>query len=392
MNLPVDGKNRVIQVDIVRGFALFGVLLVNLTMIDATIYTHLSSPFLLKGIGNQLSAWAIHVFASGKFYTLFSMLFGLSFYLFMNKSNQQPVSSVLFVKRLIFLFFLGCMHLVFVWYGDILLTYAVTGAILLMLHKRSDQSLMRTAVILLILISVLYASFSVDSFHYSSDGDSSLQAISLSEKEAQNYYSQSSYAQMVQYRFNEEIPLVLSNLLIIVPKILALFIFGYLIGRKKIFTNLEANMPKIVKIWTVTGILSLISIGLYTAVITGILVKKAVWIGFLADELLTFMLAVFYMTSLIRLYANKHWKKPLTLLKYPGQMALTNYLVQTITVTTFINGYGAGWFGKIEYWQYVPIAIAFFTLQIFASRLWLMRFKQGPVEWVWRKFTYMKIH
>ena len=392
MNLPVDGKKRVIQVDIVRGFALFGVLLVNLTMIDATIYTHLSSPFLLEGSANQLSAWIIHTFASGKFYTLFSILFGLSFYLFMNKSDQQQVSSFLFVKRVAFLFVLGTMHLVFVWYGDILLTYAITGVILLLLHKRSDRSLMRTAAILLILISVLYASFSVDSFQYSNEADLPLHAVSLSEKEAQSHYKQVSYGQMVQYRLSDEIPLVISNLMIIVPKILALFIVGYLIGQKKIFTNLEANMPKIVKIWTVMGMLSLISIGLYTAVLIGILENEAVWIGFLADELLTFTLAVFYMTSLIRLYTCERWKKPVSLLKYPGQMALTNYLVQTITFTTLINGYGAGWFGKIEYWQYIPIAITFFALQICASRLWLNYFKQGPIEWVWRKFTYLKIH
>ena len=142
-----QNSNRIIEMDIIRGFALFGVLLVNMTMIDATMYSY-ESPSLL-----------IHLFAVGKFYTLFSMLFGLGFFYFMNKPDGTVLDGYLFKRRLIALFFFGLLHLIFVWYGDILHVYAITGAVLLKSRNRSVKALLKTSVLLFVLSTFMFAWF-----------------------------------------------------------------------------------------------------------------------------------------------------------------------------------------------------------------------------------------
>ena len=194
---PIQNDNRVVEIDIIRGFALFGVLLVNMTMIDTTLYSNVSSPFDLVNPLARFSALMIHLFAVGKFYTLFSILFGLGFFYFMNKSE---VSGHVFRRRLIALFFFGILHLVLVWYGDILHVYAITGAVLLNSRNRSSKSLLKTAILLFILSTLMFAWFK---------GSGGTQVdMSAAILDAENAYTQSSYITMLQYRVTRELPMI----------------------------------------------------------------------------------------------------------------------------------------------------------------------------------------
>ncbi|HSN65600.1 MAG TPA: DUF418 domain-containing protein, partial [Fusibacter sp.] len=98
--------------------------------------------------------------------------------------------------------------------------------------------------------------------------------------------------------------------------------------------------------------------------------------------------ALLYATSLILLYQSAHFRKIVSPLQFSGKMALTNYLVQTICFTTLFYGYGAGLYGKLPNWAYFPIAVAFYLIQIGLSKWWLSHHTLGPMEKVWRKFTY----
>jgi len=384
MNTPTLKKNRIQQMDVIRGFALFGVLLVNMTMIDATMFSYSSSYLDSLGILNQFSAWMIHVFASGKFYTLFSMLFGLGFYFFMNKSDGTIVENKFFKRRLLALLFFGILHLIFVWYGDILHVYAITGALLLANKNKSPKQLLRTAAILFILSTAI--------FMLASGANSDVQDFNPVVDEAIAAYTQQSYFEMISYRLSYEIPNVLMNLIFVIPKILALFLLGYYVGKKEIFKNLDANRTLIHQVWVWGLVISVICGFGYTVSEYGMLGGSGPYLSVLFDEVLTLSGALFYATSLIKIYEKKWGAWLLTPLKHSGQMALTNYLTQTIFFTTLIYGYGFGWFGNIPQWAFFPIAVSFYAIQCAFSMWFMKRYTFGPVEKIWRGITYWKSH
>ena len=139
MSIPIEKKKRVEQIDVIRGFALMGVLLVNMTMIDGTLFSSVDPG--LEGI-NLIFQKAIHFFAVGKFYTLFSMLFGLGFYYFMKKDEGERIGKKLYKRRLMALFCFGLLHLIFVWHGDILHVYALVGICLMLNTNTSSAKLL----------------------------------------------------------------------------------------------------------------------------------------------------------------------------------------------------------------------------------------------------------
>ncbi|HSN67301.1 MAG TPA: DUF418 domain-containing protein, partial [Fusibacter sp.] len=302
--MTLQNNNRIIEMDIIRGFALFGVLLVNMTMIDATMYSY-ESPSLL-----------IHLFAVGKFYTLFSMLFGLGFFYFMNKPDGTLVAGYLFRRRLIALFFFGLLHLIFVWYGDILHVYAITGAILLNNRNRSVKSLLKTSVLLFILSTFMFAWFSSSG---GTQGD-----MSTVIQDAESAYTQTSYFNMLYYRITHELPMIAFNFIAVLPKILSLFMFGYYIGKRQIFSSLEDNLSLVRRTWRLSGVIAFVCGLGYTLIIGEYIALRLEILAVVFDELLTLSGALFYATSLILLYQSARFKKIVSPLQFSGKMALTN--------------------------------------------------------------------
>lgn len=375
---PTTKANRVVEIDIIRGFALFGVLLVNLTMMHQSMF---SAPQALAGLSgiNALSAAAIGLFAQGKFYTIFSFLFGLGFYYFIDRPHvDEKIVGNRFKRRMYALLLFGMGHLVFVWFGDILHSYALCGFILFSKRNRTDAQFKRSIVILLI-VSLLIIGLA------SSAGPDAGYEAQMVEK-ANAAYTGTSYMAMVIYRITNELPLVLANLIAVVPKLLAMFYMGYLSGRHRVFHQLDQHQRAIKTIWRFAAVTSLICF----AAIIGLGRLSGFLPNFLKgmlNEVTTVSGSAFYVTTLLLLLKSP-FKRFLSPLQYSGRMALTNYLTQTIFWTTLINGYGLGYFGKIPYWAFFPLALVFYAIQIAFSALWLRRFNFGPMEKLWRTMTY----
>lgn len=380
MNSPVERQKRVIEMDIIRGFALFGVLLVNLTMIDATMYSYVASPLLQVSKLDQVASWFIHLFAVGKFYTLFSMLFGLGFYFFLNKPGDLIENEKYFKRRLWILMVIGALHLTFVWYGDILHVYAVTGLFLFSMRNKDYKSLLKQAAILLLFSTVLFTMAQ-------GSGEATYQSDTV--QKSIEVYNQPGYFTMVVYRMQNEIPMILLNLIFIIIKILALFSIGYSVGKMHIFNDIKEKLKQIKNFFFITGTFSVV---LMIAYVISIIKFDNPQFAVVFDEALTLTGALTYASALILLYNSKYLYKIVKPLAAAGQMALTNYLVQTVFFTTFFYGYGLGRFGKHHQVDYIILALVFFMIQIVFSNLWLKRFKFGPCEWLWRKLTYLQSH
>lgn len=379
MSHPIEKKKRVEQIDVIRGFALMGVLLVNMTMIDGTLYS--SSDPGLDGV-NLIFQKLIHFFAVGKFYTLFSMLFGLGFYYFMKKDDGEQIGKKLYKRRLMALFCFGLLHLMFVWHGDILHVYALVGIFLMLNPNTSSAKLLKRAVFLFILSTVMMVLL-----QSGSGGD----AFAYDDiiKETTEVYTEGRYFEVVAFRVTQELPLIAMNFLFVLPKILCLFLLGYAVGKVQLFDHLEEHHKGVKRVWLTTGILFVL-IGLLLQINALHLLKINVIV--LLDEVSTVVGALFYATSLILLYRIKIGKRLLTPLKYAGQMALTNYLVQTVVMTFFFYGYGFGQFEKLSYWTYIPMMLTLYGAQLAVSTLWMTRHRFGPMEKLWRTLTYGRSH
>lgn len=379
MSHPIEKKKRVEQIDVIRGFALMGVLLVNMTMIDGTLYS--SADPGLEGI-NLIFQKAIHFFAVGKFYTLFSMLFGLGFYYFMKKDEGELIGKKLYKRRLMALFCFGLLHLMFVWHGDILHVYALVGIFLMLNTNTSSAKLLKRAIFLFILSTVMMVLL-----QSGSGGD----AFAYDDiiKETTEVYTEGRYFEVVAFRVTQELPLIAMNFLFVLPKILCLFLLGYAVGKVQLFDHLEEHHKGVKRVWLTTGILFVL-IGLLLQINALHLLKINIIV--LLDEVSTVVGALFYATSLILLYRTKIGKRLLTPLKYAGQMALTNYLVQTVVMTFFFYGYGFGQFEKLPYWTYIPMMLTLYGAQLVVSTLWMTRHRFGPMEKLWRTLTYGRSH
>ena len=150
---------RVKEIDIIRGFALLGILLVNISTFKAPGFVVQLSPADYSGAVNQALAWFIDVLVRGKFYTIFSFLFGLGFYIFISRLQEKGLpANILFKRRLLVLLGIGLLHLVLLWSGDILHTYALTGFFLL-LFIRVPAAKLKWWILVLLILSTLIIGF-----------------------------------------------------------------------------------------------------------------------------------------------------------------------------------------------------------------------------------------
>jgi uncharacterized protein len=380
---PTSEKRRIVEMDIIRGFALFGVLLVNLTMMGGA------------KINTNLDVWVwrfIQYLAEGKFYTIFSFLFGLGFYFFMHKSVSLGSTrhEKRFIRRLFSLLFFGLLHFIFIWTGDILLTYALVGFLLLRKYQRTNASLKKNIIVLLV-FSTLIIGLAMGSFY---DYD-----IKSNSEDYEHYmnkveiYSEGSFLEAAAYRLTNKLAESILGSIIILPKFLALFYIGYSVGKNRIFQLLDQYKTSIVKLLKISGLLfllTLISMYLLEIMMTN---NFQLIYGFtfgILYEISTLLGSCFYICILLFIMKDQHIPKILMPLRSIGQMALTNYLAQTIFWSFVIHGYGLGYYNQIPM-TFIPLlAVLFFSVQIVLSQWWLKNHKFGPMEKLWRKMTYGK--
>lgn len=373
-------KKRIVEMDVLRGFALFGVLLVNLTIMSgATEKTSLDS-----GVYSLIS-----FLGEGKFYTIFSILFGLGFYFFMHKSDAlgSTQHEKKFIRRLFALLFFGLLHFLFIWSGDILHTYAMVGFLLLRKYQRSNGSLKKNIVILLV-ISCLIMGLIIG-FAYDSDIKDEIYDVQVM-KEKKEMMASGSFVEAFTYRLREQLPYVPNGFIISIPKILALFYIGYSLGKMSLFQNLKHHRKSISKLLKISGILFFLSILLMVFMENRMGLSYRLLEGFIYGilyECATLAGSCFYICGLLHIMKD-HIPKLLMPLRYLGQMALTGYLSQTIIWSFLLHGYGLGLYQKIPMSMIPVLALVFFIGQVYLSKLWLKYHKFGPMEKVWRTLTY----
>lgn len=390
VNSPTTPKNRIVQLDILRGFALFGVLLVN-------VFGYNSSFFDFSGFYSRFSdslnstVFSLVVnYGADKFIGLFSLLFGIGFALMYNKNKADEKSFVrLYFRRMLLLMGFGIIHIVFFWAGDILFIYSMLGIILLLSRKLNPRLLLIISIFMYF-FPIFYFALSV-SFSFLPNALSSTSNISSSL--VKEIYSAGSFSEVFKLRLEEFFAFRYINLFYYVPKIISLFIFGYLFQGHNFLTKINISKSK----YFVLGIIFLI-IGILLNTFTLNIVDSianaetnpyytTLYMGIF--EITNVFLILSYLLIILVLSKTFLFNTILLPLKYVGRMSLTNYLTYSVVFTTIMYSYGFGEFGSFTPIQLLIIAIIVFIVQIILCKIYLKHFKYGPLEFIWRKFTYL---
>jgi uncharacterized protein len=388
---PTDPQARLRSVDAVRGFALFGVMLVNMYNFGAY------APEWTGSVDRAFSTLMHSVFET-KSWRLFSLLFGFGFALQLAKVMSQTVGSLWFYFRRVFILFVfGMVHALF-YDGDILMEYAALGLILVVFRNVSSRTL-------LILAFVLMAAFPVGNLIHTET------AVELAEQ-AEDELSLA-VLRMDHPFLGSPMDVFRENALAIPPRIwsnlhgpesslaiFSMFLLGLYVGRARILYESTAHLPLIRQVFA-WGI----GFGAVSALAEWILKQKfgyAVFmentasdgVRFVGDVLFAYgstALALGYGAGIVLLARRPAWEPVLRPLQNMGKMALTVYLSGTALFTTLFYGYGFGQAFLLGPAAVTMYAILFFTLQLLFCNWWLGRFRFGPAEWLWRSLTYLKI-
>jgi uncharacterized protein len=338
----------------------------------------------------------------GKFYSLFSLLFGIGFSIILVKNEQRGTSGLkIFYRRLLVLIFFGLAHLLLLWEGDILMLYALIGLLLPFFRNCSNKTLLTWATCLI--LSPILADICWLTIKWTPGQPLFQKAIAVSEGYGiteQNFADYlfkkgSGYAEVLKWcqagiYFRYQYILDSGRIM----KVLGIFLIGFYIGRKKMYVN-PGDYLLLLKKARKWGFL----IGIPVSIIAlyFIMDDKGVphyWIG-LADTtcyaLGVVPLSLAYTASLVLLWIKNKDRSLLNKLAPAGRMALTNYIMQTLLSMLIFYGVGFGLGTTIGYSYVLLIVLVVYILQVLFSTLWLQYFNYGPLEWIWRMFTYGKI-
>jgi len=387
---PTDPKSRLRSVDAVRGFALFGVLLVNMYNFgaDAPEWT---------GFLDRIFSTGMHALFETKSLRLFSLLFGFGFALQLARVMSGEGGSLWFYfRRLAILFIFGMAHAL-VFDGDILMEYAMLGLILVAFRNVHQRTL-------LILACVLLAAFPVGNLLHTQSTDDVVEqwedSLPLAELREDHPYLDSPMDVFRENAFAIP-PRIWSNLH--GPEsslaIFSMFLLGLYVGRGRILHEIKPHLPLIRRVFGwgigIGGVSALTEWALRQKFGYSVFMENTASnaVRFLGDMLFAYgstALALGYGAGIVLLAQKPDWQPVLRPLQNLGRMALTVYLSGTAMFTTLFYGYGFGQLYLLGPAATTAYAVLFFTIQVLFCTWWLGRFRFGPAEWLWRSLTYLK--
>ncbi len=391
---PVQPAERINEIDIVRGIALFGILIVNMSFFKIPVMMDRMPSSFSPGL-DQVVAWLIQLLFTGKFYAIFSFLFGLGFYIFMERTLDKGLELVpLYRRRLMVLLAIGAIHLFLIWSGDILFTYALTGFLLLAFRRKNEQQVKRWIIGLFIATLVLQGLFGfVQGFGEVMAGENYGQMMDEMISAAVLVYSTGSYLELLAFRLINEVPYIIISLFVWIPAVLAFFLCGLYAGRKGIFKDLKGNRPLFVKICAVgfpVGALFLFLYILFETALLPVGTAARPALLMMTNYLASLFIFPAYVSLVLLSLQTDRCRRILAPVAAAGRMALTNYLTQTLILITLFYGFGFGLFFRVSLAQGLLITIVLYLIQVVWSNIWFKKFKYGPLEWLWRGLTYKK--
>jgi uncharacterized protein len=402
MQTSLPNQDRIAYLDVLRGFTLMGIGLIHMVeqyFAGAPPQAHQN--FNALSLGDQIAAGVVGILISGKFFMIFSFLFGLSFYLQLKSGPGGWRSSLRFVWRLILLLIIGFIHHLH-YRGDILTIYALLGLTLVVAERLPEKVILIVGLLLMLNIpSVVLRAIDVIQYDPNVAVDP-FAGFNGNDKANQTYYDtlkSGSYWAILKANADEHATKmnfqILSGRLYITA---GLFLLGLYAGKKKVFDCFWDNQFLFKKglrfsLWTM-----LICLVAGAAFFGGFALAKIelpmqhqfLVGGFLMDAF-NAAHALLYITALALLFFKPTWQNRVLVFYPVGRMGLTTYLMQTAFGVLIFFGIGLGLLGEIGAMTSVGLSLLFFISQVFFSRWWFTHFQFGVFEWLWRSATRFEI-
>ena len=392
--------DRIHAIDCIRGFALLGILIINIQTYSLFAFLRPQQVYALAL--DQPDTYApvqffIHLFVKGQFYTLYSFLFGLGFYLMWKKNKRAGLdASHLFKRRLWGLLLLGLLHGFVFWFGDILHKYALLGFSLLYFNRKSVPTLLTWIVGLAVLVIVIQT---VNLFVF----PTTPQAISHSQQQVDAVIGR--VIKAWQYGSIREV-MSLQTLGVLRVHVTAvqhglapyveyeiMFLLGLIAGKLRLFTRIVEVKHRFLQnaFWVFPLGLLLKGISCLPIVEVHLLAANQLpyeqLIFSLAEFIGTPLLTIVYLIELSLLCSRKpffQW------IGNTGRMSLTNYLLQTLLCMLLFYGYALGFSGRLTLLKSFLPVVGIYGFEVGFSNWWLACYRQGPMEWLWHRWTYGK--
>lgn len=368
---------RIQEIDALRGFALFGILLVNVFVFHAPLSHYGEFYGAFEGFEKQTVEFVVN-FAGGKFMFIFAFLFGYGIVL--QQQSRRENFKAYFRRRMLVLLFFGTIHILVFWFGDILASYALLGFMILPFLQLPNRALLALGL-LFIMFRPLYYCFvlffnfpTLDTEH----------AVDLSE--FITIYASGDYWQIFDLRMKEFWAFMPENLIWYIPKTWGLFFIGVYAARQEWVSSIKKEARKylaislslilIASIWQyfkmdVFSMVNLETDPFWRPILIGLNVVFETALGF------------GYINGLIIVLGSIPWLSKL--LAKTGRLALTNYMLQSLVCVLIFYGYGLGFYGKLKPSELVYITIVVFGFNLVFSHFYLKRKAIGPLEYLWRK-------
>lgn len=384
---PVAPQERLLTLDVLRGFALLGVLIANVFWLYSTRqFEHPAEPSIVDRVAVGLESFLVQ----GKAQTLLTFLFGFGFaaQLLRAEARNEPVMGI-YVRRLLVLFAIGSLH-VMLWWGDVTWHYGLTGFALLMFLGASNRTrLMWAAFLIFVPSTVLWGIPAVRDHFFDRHAFEQHVKPFLAAVHGKSFWPV--VPAHVRFALAYLAPSVLSYF----PWLVGQFLIGYVAGTQRWFDDDGRHHLRLFRRMLGYGFACAIGnaavairihFGLQGARQLGVAANVA--IATLSQVGMLGLTAV-YVSTVVLLMQRRGWRRAARLIAPVGRMPLTTYVSQSLVCTFLFYGWGVGWAGHVLAAQCIALALLIFAIQVLACHAWLRWFRFGPLEWVWRTLVYM---
>ena len=397
--IPVATTRRELQrievLDVLRGFALLGIFLMNIE--------YFNRPFQEFGMGipagtvglDYLVARLTEILVTGKFWVLFSMLFGMGFVVMQTQASVdgRPFEPI-YLRRTAALMVFGLLHITLLWSGDILHSYALVAFVLMWLSPMSVRAssvigvMLYSAPALLMMLSGILMGLLPEQELKKMAAEST--SVVSEAAQAANVYAHGDYSEVMNQRLQDFLHTLSFEPFIFLGAFGA-FLIGAAIMRSGQLLDLKANRGFFIKAMSVYGLAAGLLMGV-AQIFAGHSMMTGPGMIYESLKMLgNLPLSLFYLSAIAFAMSFISVGRVLSLLAPAGKMALTNYLVQSLIASTVFFGYGLGYWSKWGRADLALFVVCVFIMQVVFSHVWLRYFRYGPMEWLWRALTYWSL-
>ncbi|WP_394348449.1 DUF418 domain-containing protein [Natronococcus sp.] len=397
---PTAPTDRIVALDALRGFALLGILVINIWLFGMPAVASINPVLYGNFTGADYLAWLVsHVFFEQKFVTLFTFMFGAGIVLFLeSKDRKDQPGRRLHLARTFWLLVIGLGHAYLLWYGDILVLYALSGFLVVWVWRWQPARQFVLGIAMFAIPSLLYLLAGLGYFTLPEDGRAELEAELLAsfgggfspEREIEIYRSgwvdQLAHRVPVVFEFH-----TLGFLFEAFWMLGGLMIIGMALYKWDIITNGRSTRfyRRVFAGFGGAG-LALVLVGVWVREALAWETLPVITLAFQFNYWGSLLLAIGYLAGIMLLCRRVRDGVVVRALSAVGRTAFSNYLLQTVLATTIFYGHGLGLFGQLSRAELLGVVVLIWAIQIPLSVWWLGRFRFGPVEWVWRTLTYRR--